>query len=193
MISQTTSPSISQAWVQRLCVALQTPRLTLEPLRANHAQEVFAALQDDALYQWISNTKPVSVEALSARWLELESRLSPDQTEAWPIWMARRHSGGACLGRVDVVLYSQQLASNVGYYLFPPHWGQGYASEAVQAVCAHLDACGVQEYRATVTVGNLASARVLQKASFRYTRRIPDNDRIRGVPHDDDEYVRLAT
>ena len=42
---------------------------------------------------------------------------------------------------------------------------------------------------ATVTLGNEASCRVLEKSEFTRTRIIPQNDTIRGVKHDDVEYI----
>lgn len=81
------------------------------------------------------------------------------------------------------------LAPNLGYYFFSPFWGQGYASEAVSAVLAHLAGCGMQRCAATVTVGNQASARVLLKAGFHFHRILPGNDVIRGEAVDDEEYV----
>jgi RimJ/RimL family protein N-acetyltransferase len=50
----------------------------------------------------------------------------------------------------------------------------------------------VRRLVATVTVGNVASGRVLQKAGFSFTQILPANDIIRGVAFDDEEYVRLA-
>ena len=52
-----------------------------------------------------------------------------------------------------------------------------------------LPSQGVREARAYVTLGNSASERVLSKAGFVRTRVIPESDRIRGVLHDDVEYV----
>jgi RimJ/RimL family protein N-acetyltransferase len=46
---------------------------------------------------------------------------------------------------------------------------------------------------ATVTAGNTASERVLQKAGYRFTRVLVGNDVIRGEPMDDREYVLVAS
>ena len=46
---------------------------------------------------------------------------------------------------------------------------------------------------ATVTLGNEASYRVLEKSGFIRTRIIPENDTIRGVKHDEVEYLWQAS
>lgn len=180
-----------------LSAPLQTSRLALEPLGARHAPEFFAPMQDDALYEWISMPKPDDPVALRAHWARLESRLAPDGRAAWPTWALRRLGDGVCIGRVDAEVClaadGTLVAPNFGYYLFPPYWGQGYASEAVAAASQALLARGVQRLVATVTVGNHASARVLCKAGFVHRRRLAANDLIRGRVVDDDEYLLAAT
>jgi RimJ/RimL family protein N-acetyltransferase len=177
----------------RLCQHLDTHRLELEPLGERHADAFFEPLQDDALYQWISMDKPRSVEWLRGHWRGIECRLAPDRQTAWPTWAVRRKSDGAYLGRVDAEITLDMEASNVGYYFFPPHWGQGYATEAVQVVTQHLLSQGVHRLVATVTTGNFASERVLQKAGYSFTRVLVGNDIIRGQAMDDREYVLVAT
>lgn len=177
----------------RLCPLLDTDRLVLEPLGECHADAFFEPLHDDALYQWISMDKPSSLVWLRAHWRGIECRLSPDCQTAWPTWAVRRKSDGAYLGRVDAEITLDMEASNVGYYLFPSHWGQGYATEAVRAVTQHLLRQGVHRLVATVTAGNTASERVLQKAGYLFTRVLVGNDVIRGEPMDDREYVLVAS
>lgn len=180
------------AFAHRICAPLETPRLLLPPLSAAHAGAAFAPLQDAALYAWMSARKPASVEALERNWKRLESRLSPSGQQAWPTWAVVSRADGALLGRVDAVVEPDGVCSNFGYYLFPTCWGQGFASEAVCAVADHLLALGLSRLVATVTVGNAASMRVLEKAGFVFTRILPDNDTLRGVLVDDAEYVRSS-
>ena len=178
-------------FAQTLCTALQTTRLRLEPLTGAHADSAFTPLQDDAIYQWISMQKPRSVESLRENWARLASRMAPDGLHAWPTWaVCSAAHDGAVIGRVDAVVDRHKAGINFGYYFFPAYWGQGLATEAVQVAADHLLRHGVTHLLATVTVGNGASARVLSKAGFTFKRVIVDNDTLRGILVNDEEYLR---
>jgi ribosomal-protein-alanine N-acetyltransferase len=175
-----------------LCSAIETPRLRLLPLMGSHADAAFGPMQNDAIYEWISMNKPRSVESLRVNWTRLESRLSTEGADAWPVWAVTMRNGGTLVGEVDAVVDDALVCTNLGYYLFPDFWGQGFASEAVKAVADHLVSHGIHRLVACVTVGNRASAQVLKKAGFVFNGILPDNDTLRGVPVDDEEYVRTV-
>lgn len=177
-------------FARQLCANLETPRLQLRPQTGSHADAAFAAMQDDAIYQWISMSKPRDVRLLRESWKRLESRVSPNGAEAWPIWAVTTREQGTLVGRVDAVIDDDCVCTNFGYYFFPEFWGRGFATEAITAAADHLLLQGVHRLAATVTVGNLASASVLRKAGFSFTRIIPDNDTLRGNLVDDEEYIR---
>ncbi len=177
-------------FAHQLCSPIETPRLLLQPLMGSHADAAFGPLQDDAIYQWISMKKPRSVESLREHWTRLESRRAPDGSSLWPMWAVTTREHGALIGCVDADIEDDCLCTNFGYYFFPEFWGRGFATEAVQAAADHLLRQGVSQLVATVTVGNLASGQVLRKAGFSFSRIIPDNDTLRGVLFDDEEYVR---
>jgi ribosomal-protein-alanine N-acetyltransferase len=181
---------MERTWALSLNPALTTERLALEPLEEAHAELLYEPLQDEALYAWISVEPPPTMERLRASWRALaETRLSPDGTEAWLGWAARRLSDGRYIGKLDVSINEARVAYNVGYLFFPAFWGHGHATEAVRAVTRCMVELGVAPLVATVTRGNHASSRVLEKCGYRLTRVLPGNDVIRGVPHDDLEYV----
>lgn len=179
-------------FANQLCTPIETPRLLLLPRMGAHADAAFGPMQDETIYQWISLDKPPDLEAMRAHWTRNESRLSPDGTEAWPVWAVTTRTVEALIGLVDATVDDALVCTNLGYYFFPQFWGQGYASEAVRAIADHLVQQGIHRLVATVTVGNHASAQVLKKADFSFTRIIPDNDALRGVPVDDEEYIRTA-
>lgn len=70
-----------------------------------------------------------------------------------------------------------------------PNRIQGKEYWAGTAATQHLMAQGVHRLVATVTMGNTASARVLQKAGYEFNRVLVGNDTIRGIAIDDEEYV----
>lgn len=56
---------------------------------------------------------------------------------------------------------------DIGYHIAPAFWGQGYATEAAQAIVAWcFDHLNVHRVQADCTDGNLGSERVLLKCGF---------------------------
>jgi RimJ/RimL family protein N-acetyltransferase len=53
-----------------------------------------------------------------------------------------------------------------GYVLARPHWGKGFASEALAAVVASAARLGVQRLYALCHVAHAATARVLERSGF---------------------------
>ena len=69
----------------------------------------------------------------------------------------------------------------IGYWIARSHWGRGYATEAVRAVCEMARAFGHTRLTAGHYLDNPASGRVLRKAGFRETGEIrPTECRARG-------------
>jgi RimJ/RimL family protein N-acetyltransferase len=168
---------------------IHSERLVLEPLQGSHAPALFALLEEPRLYRWISVLPPLSCDALRRRWQALGVRSM--RSEGLSLgWAVRRTSDGRYLGKCDAEVDPDDVASNVGYILGLPFWGQGYATELVRALASHLEQHGIIEQRALVTLGNEASERVLSKAGFIRGRVIVDNDTIRGQKHDEVEYLR---
>ena len=96
--------------------------------------------------------------------------------------MAAEWIGGALRGEEGVVLMIERDGTPIGctgyrpfgedhaelgYWIGKPYWGQGYATEAVQALIAHaFDADGFDYLKAGHFADNPASERVLRKLGF---------------------------
>lgn len=181
-------PEIEQI-ARLLSQPLESARLHIKPQMSTDADAAYLPLQNDALRQWISMRKPESVEALRANWKRGESRVSPDGSEAWLSWFVTSRDDASAIGSIDACIETNWVAVNFGYYFFVHAWGQGFATEATAVVAKHLLSNGVGKLIATVTAGNAASVRVLEKIGFRYARTIAQNDTVNGVLVDDDEFV----
>jgi ribosomal-protein-alanine N-acetyltransferase len=151
-----------------LCVCMQTivtPTLTLEPLLASHAEEMFELLSDPAIYQYLDYTAPVSVGYLRGIYQRWEARQSPDASEAWLNWVIRPRDQPLA-GYVQATVASNRSA-HVAYILASKYWGRGYAGVAVEAMLEHVaSAYEVDRYMATVEVGNQRSIRLLERLGF---------------------------
>lgn len=145
-------------------------RVNLEPLTVAHAEEMFAALSDPAIYAWLMDGPPVSLAALRERYRRLESRCSADGSQQWLNWVIRRTEDGQCIGYVQATIYPEQSA-DIGFVLAPQFWGLGLGREAAAAMLSCLFASyAVTSVFATVDRSNLRSQALLERLGFRQIR-----------------------
>jgi len=143
-----------------------TPTLTLEPLLASHADEMFALLSDDAIYRYLDYAAPASAEYLRDIYQRLETRQSPDARQAWLNWVIRPLDQPLA-GYVQATV-AQDRSAHVAYVLGSKYWGHGYAQRAVQAMLEHLASTyRVDRFVATVEADNQRSIRLLERLRFR--------------------------
>jgi [ribosomal protein S5]-alanine N-acetyltransferase len=105
------------------------PTVTLEPRTVAHAEELFPVLAEAALYEFIDEEPPESVEALRRTLARSESRKSPDGSEHWLNWVVRDGSRKVA-GYVQATV-GASLEATVAYVIGSAFWGRGIASEAV--------------------------------------------------------------
>ena len=144
---------------------IRTNRLTLEPQVAAHAEEMFGVLGDPAIYEY-ENEPPASLEWLRQRYTKLESRRSPGGKEQWLNWVIRLPSSGL-IGYVQATVFDNSNAA-IAYVLSSTFWGQGFATEAVDAMIGELVAhYSVQSLSAVLKRENLRSLRLLERLGFK--------------------------
>jgi RimJ/RimL family protein N-acetyltransferase len=77
---------------------------------------------------------------------------------------------GKLIGTCGVIPGEGETAAEVGYWIGPPYWGRGYATEAARSVIDYAFAdLGHAELQAGARVSNPASRRVLEKCGFQWT------------------------
>jgi [ribosomal protein S5]-alanine N-acetyltransferase len=149
------------------------PVLTLEPLCAAHADDMFEVLSDPAIYPFIEDTPPASVDSLRAWFTKLEARRSPDGREQWLNWLVRDAQGDAA-GYVQATVTDTGNAY-VAYVLASRHWGRGLARTAMRRMLHLLVRdFGVKELRAVVDRRNERSIHLLQSLGFELAQRQPE-------------------
>ncbi len=145
-------------------------------------------MRHEALYEFIGEGPPESIETLEARYRRLATRRSPDGLEAWLNWALWSPPEARHVGWLQATVHPDHSA-HIAYVLFREDWGQGYAREAVMALLDHLrnDWC-VTELRATVDTRNRRSIALLEALGFARGEVRVGAEEIRGVLADEVEY-----
>jgi RimJ/RimL family protein N-acetyltransferase len=159
--------------------ALTTPRLVLEPLRVEHAGEMVAVLDDDALHRFVGG-RPVGEAELRARYARQVTGRSPDGRQRWLNWIVRRSADGVAMGFVQATVGgaddgrgpTAELAWTIGIAF----QRRGYAREAAVAVRGWLRAQGVGRFIAHIHPEHAASMAVARALELRPTAVAVDGE-----------------
>jgi RimJ/RimL family protein N-acetyltransferase len=145
--------------------SLLTPRLELRRTRVDDAAVMFAALCHSEMYRYVPHTTPRTIAELETRFARVMQETAPDRLDQWLNWTVWRREDNAPLGTVEATI-SQHHAASIGYLFSPKVWGNGYATEAVQAMIAHLRAQGALVFKAQIDIQNTASKAVVRRLGF---------------------------
>jgi RimJ/RimL family protein N-acetyltransferase len=169
-----------------LLPALQTPRLTLEPIEESHAQTLWDLFKDEALHRFVP-FEPESFEKQRERCARWSKRRSPDGSELWLNWLARDRGTGRGIAHFQAGVKADGVAS-IGYVVAREAQGRGIATEGMSAVLAYLrDGLGAREAKAWSDTRNLASHRLASKLGMVQVGLIKNADHFKGASSD--EYV----
>ncbi len=165
---------------------LETPRLRLEPIRADHAGAMFDGLHEPSLYAYQTDEPPDDMASLRERYAQLATGDSPAGDQHWLNWILVRRDTGQAAGYVQATLAHAGAQAEIGYLVLVAHQRRGFAGEAVAAMVQHLFGAGVAVVRAVVDVRNVPSIALLERLGFARdgTERSADViDGVRGFDH----------
>lgn len=145
----------------------RTKRLIIEPLGPEHAEGLFAALDDPRVGAFIGGPDVTTLEALRERIDRLLAGPPADWPEdRWLNWVMRRADDPTVIGRLEATTYPDRWAE-VAWVLGPAHWGQGFATEGARWLLDHLGAdLGIGEIWAAIHPNNAASIRMIERLGF---------------------------
>ena len=170
-------------------VTLVTPRLTCSPLREADWPFFLALQQDPVVMRYVSD--PRGQEDIRAAF---DSRL-PAWSPGAPHWLClvvREQSSGARLG-VTGYVHREPDCAEAGFLFCRAAQGKGYGSESLRALCDYaFGEGGLRRLTATVTAGNAASRRVLEKIGFCLEGELRESYRLAGKWHNDWLFGLLA-
>ena len=137
---------------------IETPRLTLEPLRVGHAGEMFEVLADLRLYEYIGGAPP-SPAQLKTRYALQVAGHSPDGRHGWLNWIVRERATGAAVGTVQATLsrVDTLLEAEIAWIVGTAYQRRGYAGEAAGAMVGWLRGMGANTVVAHIHPNHEAS------------------------------------
>ncbi|MEO9598989.1 GNAT family N-acetyltransferase [Parasphingorhabdus sp.] len=141
-----------------------TPRLFLRPGWPEDAGNLFAMINDEMIVRNLANAPwPYSLK-------DAENFLSLPTDPVGPRWLifSRTIARPQLLGCIGIGRLENRDIE-LGYWIARPHWGQGYATEAGQAVLETAKALGHEHLIASHFLDNPASGAVLRKLGFKPT------------------------
>jgi RimJ/RimL family protein N-acetyltransferase len=156
---------------------IRTGRLTLLPLRAEHAEEMAAALADPGLHAFIGGA-PLSPQDLRARYERLVAG-SPDPAVSWCNWVIQLRDPGCLVGTVQATISGTGTAppvAEVAWVVGTLWQGQGIATEAARALVAWLGQQSVPAVIAHIHPDHQASAAVAAAAGLTPTDQLSDGE-----------------
>jgi RimJ/RimL family protein N-acetyltransferase len=166
---------------------LESPRLVLEPLAPEHADELAPVLDDVALHRFTGG-EPVGLQELQARFERQAGGRSPDGRDCWLNWVTRERATGRPVGTVQATVRGAESGSASGsesecepvaelaWVVGSADQGRGFAKEAVTAMSGWLGERGVSRLRANIHPEHEASMAVARSVGLAPTDVIVDGE-----------------
>lgn len=145
---------------------LETPRLIIRPLMLPDARDLYAVCCNDAVSRFVLWSTHRSIADTKAFIRSVMRQYRMGEPASWGIQL----KNGPVIGTIGFVgINHEHSLAEVGYSLGQPHWGNGYATEALSAVLAFgLERMHLNRIEAQYDVNNPASRRVMEKAGMRF-------------------------
>lgn len=158
---------------------LKTRRLVLRRMRMSDADAIFRYCSDPKVTRYMIFQTHRSLADTRKFMRASEKGYRRGGPPHWAITLRR---SGELIGLCGFLPFElMHRRGEFGYWLGKPHWGQGYATEAVEALLAFgFRRMKLNRLQARVLVGNRASARVLEKAGMKFEGVLREYQQIKG-------------
>lgn len=169
--------TVEQSWPG--AELLTTPRLLLEPLREEHAQEAFGVFNDVRLHAWTGGAPPASLEKLEAQYRRQSTGQSPDGRQGWLNWILRLRHGSPVVGTVQATLRAPSpgvTEAELAWVVGTVHQGNGYGRESALALTNWLRRQGIARLIAHVHPQHTASRSIARALGLTATDTTVDGE-----------------
>lgn len=172
---------------------IKTKRLTLDELRENDINEIFAIFSDPDVIQHYDVEQFKSPSEAEHLIHYFQSRFDKNQAIRWAI---RPNGSDKLIGSCGFTSWNEfDYSAIVGYDLMPAHWGKGYAKEAVSAILALAFSDDfpfkVNRIESVIMPSNRPSISLCEKLGFQFEGTLREKVYCDGQFHDMNLYSLL--
>jgi len=160
----------------------KTERLIGTPLQQEDWPFYLSLQQHPDVMNFVADARPESMIAEG-----FNARLAPwsPGSEHWLCLVVRARDTGEALG-VTGYIHRDTDCAEVGFLFAPAAQGRGYGYESLRALCDYaFSTGGIRRLTATVTAGNIASKRLLEKTGFIQEGELRQSYYLAGKWHND--------
>ncbi len=170
---------------------LTTPRLTLRAVRQSDLQDLFDYASDPEIDRYTPWTRYQSLADAQA---DLDNFIADYDRDRIGVWGIEHTADQRLIGIINLSRpHPQDRRTELGFTIARAYWGQGYASEAAQAVIQFaLGPMQLYRVEAVCLPDNQASARALVKAGMQYEGLLHSYQVWRDEPRDLQMYAVTA-
>lgn len=167
---------------------IETPRLRLRRVFRADADDLLEATSDPRVTKyepWGPYDREETVQMLENIETQLKTGLCTE-------WAVERKEDAKVLGLIHLnKIDFFNRSAEVGYWLSRKCWGQGFATEALNALTDYaLTTLRLDEAVAVCHPENIASLRVLEKAGYHFQKTLPGYISLSGKTADCPQYHR---
>ena len=160
--------------------AIGCARLQLEPLGLEHARELFHALNDEGLHEFIGR-RPATEAEMAVRVSRQVRGVSSDGSQVWCNWVVREHETESVVGSVQATFRQvapHRVVVEIAWVIAAPHQSRGFASEAAIGMAHWLFANGANVLIAHVHPNHYASVGVARRVGLKPTAVLVDGETL---------------
>ncbi|NJD11493.1 MAG: GNAT family N-acetyltransferase [Gemmatimonadetes bacterium] len=160
---------------------LATERLQLRELTLADAARVRELAGDARVAETTAEIPHPYEEGMAEQWLGSLPILAGAGRLVWGVV----HPEHGLVGCIELRIEREHERAETGYWIGVPYWGQGFATEALRAVCRYgFEDLGLGRIYAQHVAWNPASGRVLEKAGMTREGVLRRHVRARGRSED---------
>ncbi|MCH4569755.1 GNAT family N-acetyltransferase [Bacillus sp. ES1-5] len=162
---------------------LETERLQLRELTLLDAETMFRYFSKESVIRYFGMDSFENIEQAKTTIQTFKTRYEEGSVFRWGI---EKKGTGQLIGTCGFHLINKHhKRAEIGYELDDTYWGQGYATEALQAILGYgFETLQLIRIAAVVYVENKASQKLLSKAGFQEEGLLRKHMIQNGVAHD---------